>query len=146
MFFFLLDLPLQHQQKSGILTAAHFSHSPTHSLTHPRQAAQDDIIPFSIPFSSSSSDNTSLVIAKGTVITSPIRALNRSSALWGPNAKEFVPERWLDDMSGVVGCKAKEIVGHKHILTFSDGPRTCLGKGFASANFKVCSFFFLKLC
>ena len=58
-------------------------------------------------------------------------------------------------MSGVVGSnlKAKEIVGHKHILTFSDGPRTCLGKGFALANFKVCllfcSFFevflFLKL-
>ena len=43
-------------------------------------------------------------------------------------------------MSGVVG-KAKEIVGHRHILTFSDGPRTCLGKGFALANFKVCLFF-----
>ena len=46
-------------------------------------------------------------------------------------------------MSGVVG-KAKEIVGHRHILTFSDGPRTCLGKGFALANFKVC-FSVLKL-
>jgi len=44
-------------------------------------------------------------------------------------------------MNGVVG-RAKEIVGHRHILTFSDGPRTCLGKGFALANFKVCLFLF----
>lgn len=109
-------------------------HPPVEETT--RVAAQDDIIPFSTPFGTSN-NNTSLVIAKGTVITSPIRALNRSEALWGPNAKEFVPERWLNDMSGVVGSKAKEIVGHRHILTFSDGPRTCLGKGFALANFKA---------
>jgi cytochrome P450 len=43
---------------------------------------------------------------------------------------------------GGVNLKAKEIVGHRHILTFSDGPRTCLGKGFALVNFKVCSLFF----
>jgi cytochrome P450 len=33
---------------------------------------------------------------------------------------------------------AKEMKSYRHILTFSDGPRTCLGKGFALAEFKVC--------
>ena len=27
--------------------------------------------------------------------------------------------------------------GHRHLLTFSDGPRTCLGKTFAVTEFKV---------
>jgi len=36
------------------------------------------------------------------------------------------------------GCsRAKEIQGHRHILTFSDGPRTCLGRSFALAEFKA---------
>jgi hypothetical protein len=33
--------------------------------------------------------------------------------------------------------RAKEIQGYRHILTFSDGPRICLGKSFALAEFKV---------
>ena len=60
--------------------------------------------------------------------------MNRAEAFWGANAKDFEPERWLErgDYS-----KAKEIQGHRHILTFSDGPRTCLGKSFALTEFKV---------
>lgn len=59
--------------------------------------------------------------------------MNRSEAFWGPNAKEFEPERWLVDSD----IPAKEISGHRHLLTFSDGPRLCLGRGFALAEFKV---------
>jgi cytochrome P450 len=76
----------------------------------------------------------SLVIAKGTTIQVSITAINRSEVFWGPDAKEFKPERWLIE-GGLDG--AKEIQGHRHLLTFSDGPRTCLGKGFALAEFKV---------
>ena len=59
--------------------------------------------------------------------------MNRSEAFWGPNAKEFVPERWLEDEQTL----AKEIPGPRHILTFVDGPRLCLGRSFALAEFKV---------
>lgn len=69
--------------------------------------------------------------------------MNRSTSFWGPDAKEFKPERWLDDESGVPE-KAKEVQGYHHLLTFVDGPRTCLGKGFALAEFKV-SFFLLYI-
>jgi cytochrome P450 len=92
-------------------------------------------MPFSAPiFTDSGKRISSLLISKGTVITSPIRYMNRAEVFWGPNAKEFEPERWLD---GGDYEKAKEIQGHRHILTFSDGPRTCLGKSFALAEFKV---------
>lgn len=76
-----------------------------------------------------------LVIAKGTKVVVPIATMNRSTAIWGPDAKEFVPERWIDEAG--LTAKAKEIQGFSHLLTFSDGTRMCLGKGFALAEFKV---------
>ncbi|KAK0448192.1 hypothetical protein EV421DRAFT_1705921, partial [Armillaria borealis] len=33
--------------------------------------------------------------------------------------------------------RAKEIQGHRHLLTFLDGPKTCLGKAFALTELKV---------
>ena len=65
---------------------------------------------------------------------SPIVFTNRNEKLWGPNAKSFAPERWLEENPEV----PKDIHGHRHLLTFSDGPRICLGRGFALAEFKVC--------
>ncbi|KAH0839400.1 cytochrome P450 [Lanmaoa asiatica] len=47
--------------------------------------------------------------------------------------------RWLEDAHGQNGipAKAKEIQGHRHLLTFVDGPRTCLGKNFAVTDLKA---------
>ncbi|KAI6015834.1 cytochrome P450, partial [Pisolithus microcarpus] len=58
--------------------------------------------------------------------------MNRSEAIWGPDAKVFKPERWLEP-DGITK-KAQEVKGHGHVLTFSDGPRTCIGKLFAVAE------------
>lgn len=69
------------------------------------------------------------------MISIPIRAINRSSKFWGPDAKEFKPERWIDE-GGIQG-NAKDIQGHRHLLSFADGPKMCLGKTFALATFKV---------
>jgi cytochrome P450 len=77
----------------------------------------------------------SISIAKGTTIRISSAAINRSAAIWGPDAKEFKPDRWL--IEDGIGGKAKEVQGHRHLLTFVDGPRTCLGKDFAIAEFKV---------
>ncbi|KAH9483305.1 Cytochrome P450 monooxygenase 215 [Psilocybe cubensis] len=108
-------------------------HPPVSETT--RIAAEDDIMPFSSPISTSTGDQvSSLVIKKGTVVTSPIRYMNRAEAFWGPNARQFEPERWLS----ADGClQAKDNPGQRHILTFSDGPRTCLGRSFALTEFKA---------
>ncbi|KAG1750208.1 cytochrome P450 [Suillus lakei] len=101
-----------------------------------RLAAADDVIPLSEPVRTESGEMTdSISVAKGTLITIPGAAINRSSAIWGPEAKEFKPDRWLAE-DGISG-KAKEVQGHRHLLTFVDGPRTCLGKDFAIAEFKT---------
>ncbi|KAF7331038.1 Cytochrome P450 [Mycena venus] len=99
-----------------------------------RIAAHDDVIPLGTPVVARSGETiSSITIAKGTTVVSPIRCINRSEALWGPDAKDFKPERWFED----VNFPAKDLQGHRHILTFHDGPRTCLGKSFALAEFKA---------
>ncbi|KAF7331039.1 Cytochrome P450 [Mycena venus] len=99
-----------------------------------RIAAHDDVIPLGTPVVARSGETiSSITIAKGTTVLLPIRCINRSEALWGPDAKDFKPERWFEDVS----FPAKDLQGHRHILTFHDGPRTCLGKSFALAEFKA---------
>ncbi|KAF8712457.1 hypothetical protein AX14_013080 [Amanita brunnescens Koide BX004] len=99
-----------------------------------RVAMEDDIMPLSDPIETASGQIlSSLVIPKGTILHSPIIFTNRNEKFWGPNAKSFVPERWLEE-----GPQApKDIHGHRHLLTFSDGPKICLGRGFALAELEA---------
>jgi cytochrome P450 len=99
-------------------------------------AAGDDIIPLRVPVRTTDNklvDRVSTVA--GQTVSFAIRTVNRSMSIWGVDAKEFKPQQWLD--KGGTQGKAREIQGYRHLLTFSDGPRTCLGRGFALAEFKV---------
>ncbi|THV45019.1 hypothetical protein BGAL_0542g00060 [Botrytis galanthina] len=53
-------------------------------------------------------------------------AMNRSRSIWGEDADDFRPERWLDD--GVIILKTAF-----EYPVFNGGPRTCLGKKMAEA-------------
>jgi cytochrome P450 len=77
----------------------------------------------------------SIFVRKGTTVYIPIKAINRSVALWGENAKEFDPSRWLDD--SISQEKASEIQGYRHMLTFGAGTRGCIGRVFALTEIKV---------
>ena len=59
-------------------------------------------------------------------------AVNRNPALWGPEATEFTPERWLADGQANSGGVESNFAN----LTFFHGPRSCIGQGFAKAEFK----------
>jgi len=101
-----------------------------------RVAIKDDLIPLSSPVTSASGDPISQVpVPRGTLVAIPIAAINRSPRFWGPDAASFRPERWLD--GAAESGPAKELVGHRHLITFANGPRTCIGKGFAIAEFKT---------
>jgi cytochrome P450 len=72
-------------------------------------------------------------------------AVNRSRELWGENAREFVPERWIDKD----GNKPNNHGGAESnysLLTFLHGPRSCIGQGFAKAELRclvaafICAF------
>jgi len=53
--------------------------------------------------------------------------LHKSKEEWGADAAQFKPERWLDDASG--GARSKSCD-----LSFSTGPRSCIGEGFAKGE------------
>ena len=103
----------------------------------------DDVLPLSQPVVGPNGEKIDHVtIAKGSYVTVPIRCVNCSETIWGPDAKIFNPQRWLapDGKSVTVEgltSKAKEYHGYHHLLSFSDGHRVCLGKYFALAEFKV---------
>ncbi|KAL7281930.1 hypothetical protein ACG7TL_003397 [Trametes sanguinea] len=101
-----------------------------------RMAAKDDIIPLSEPLRLPNGELTDHVaVPAGQHITVPIAAINTSTKFWGEDAREFRPERWLTAEG--IPKKAQEVQGHRHLLTFVDGPRMCLGRGFALAEFKA---------
>ncbi|KAI6154194.1 cytochrome P450 [Pisolithus tinctorius] len=101
-----------------------------------RQATEDDVIPLSEPVRTKSGRVVnSISVTRGTQIGISTACINRSVAIWGADAKVFRPERWLEE--GGIPKKAQEVQGYRHLLTFVDAPRTCLGKAFALAEFKT---------
>ncbi|RDW72924.1 hypothetical protein BP6252_06831 [Coleophoma cylindrospora] len=64
---------------------------------------------------------------KGTSFRISIWALNRSPTLWASDPLVFNPERWLNDARG----GATDLYS---FLSFSHGPRSCIGERFARAE------------
>jgi cytochrome P450 len=96
----------------------------------------DDVIPLSKPIRDANGELIDRIsVKKGTFVYVPIMSIQRSKDLWGNDAGEFKPGRWLDN--SISQQRASEIQGYRHLLTFLDGPRTCLGKHFALTAFKV---------
>ncbi|KAF8893394.1 cytochrome P450 [Infundibulicybe gibba] len=101
-----------------------------------RTATEDNILPLSKPIESQSGELIDhLFIGKGMVVHIPLSHINTAERLWGEDAKKFVPTRWLGD--GIAGTRAAAIQGFRHLLTFSDGTRACLGRNFAIAEIKA---------
>jgi len=63
-------------------------------------------------------------LPKSAVLVWCTWAMNRSKLIWGPNADDFIPERWLED-GNLISRPAFEYP------VFNGGPRTCLGKKMA---------------
>jgi gibberellin 13-oxidase len=78
-------------------------------------------------------------IPKGVNIYIPVSTMHLDPKLWGPDVKEFNPERFSDARPHLYSY-----------LPFGAGARTCLGQGFAMAELKtlislIISKFVLKL-
>uniref|UniRef100_A0A0D9X1X2 Cytochrome P450 n=1 Tax=Leersia perrieri TaxID=77586 RepID=A0A0D9X1X2_9ORYZ len=69
-----------------------------------------------------------VAVPAGTMLTFPIATMHRDEAVWGPDAGEFDPTRFA------AGGKAAAM---SMLLSFSVGPRACVGQGFAMAEAKA---------
>ncbi|KAJ3328244.1 hypothetical protein HDU76_010321 [Blyttiomyces sp. JEL0837] len=75
-----------------------------------KQANKDDILP----------DGT--IIPKNTLVMWSPYCMGRTEAIWGPDAKKFRPERWLE---------MQKQPSPFDYPVFNAGPRVCLGKNMA---------------
>jgi cytochrome P450 len=108
-------------------------HAPVPSTS--RVAMQDDEIPVSHPYTDRNGIlRNSIPMEKGTEFPVLILAVNRSKDIWGPDALEWSPDRWLQGVPEGV----KSIPGvWGPLLTFINGSHACIGFRFALIEMKV---------
>lgn len=70
-------------------------------------------------------------VPKGTTIILASWAVNMSKELWGEDASDFNPDRWLGPGRTNTGGAESNYA----FLTFLHGPRSCIGQAFARAEF-----------
>ncbi|KAL0952495.1 hypothetical protein HGRIS_006758 [Hohenbuehelia grisea] len=85
------------------------------------RAAKEDVV-----FVSPDQSQPPLFIPAGATILYSLYMMQRRPDLWGPDAEEFSPERFLDERLSKYLLKKPWI-----FLPFSGGPRICLGQQFA---------------
>ncbi|KAG1750552.1 cytochrome P450 [Suillus paluster] len=78
-----------------------------------------------------------LFVPGGTTVSYSVFLMHRRTDLWGPDALEFDPDRWLDDR-----VKTYLIPNPYIFLPFNAGPRICLGQQFA---YNEMSFMLIRL-
>lgn len=65
----------------------------------------------------------------GTVLSVPSYTIHHSKEIWGPDADEFVPERWDEKR---LTSRQKDA-----FIPFSTGPRACVGRNVAEMELKT---------
>ncbi|PBP19590.1 cytochrome P450 [Diplocarpon rosae] len=76
-------------------------------------------------------------VPKGTRVMLVPWAVNKSTSLWGSDASKFDPDRWLPSESNPQSANGGAQSNYSY-LTFLHGPRSCIGQGFAKAEFMAC--------
>ncbi|KAF5351589.1 hypothetical protein D9758_007260 [Tetrapyrgos nigripes] len=108
---------------------------PVPSLS--RTANEDAVLPLSKPVvGRDGSKITELNIPKGTSVTVSFVNSNRNPDLWGPDALEWKPERWLSPLPDeLVDAHIPGV--YSHLMTFSAGVRSCIGFKFSQLEMKA---------
>ncbi|CCM00085.1 uncharacterized protein FIBRA_02112 [Fibroporia radiculosa] len=102
-----------------------------------RQPIKDVILPLSEPIRGV--DGTlmhQILIPKGTKVIIGILGSNINKALWGEDALEWRPERWLAPLPNAL-TEAPIPGVYSNLMTFSGGGRSCIGFKFSELEMKV---------
>ncbi|KAI1784699.1 cytochrome P450 [Ganoderma leucocontextum] len=106
-----------------------------------RVAMHDDVLPISTPLTDKHGNVLNEIpIREGQRIVMPILALHTAKSVWGEDAREFKPERWLsppESISAVPGVWG-------HLLTFLGGPHACIGYRFSLVEMKAIIFTLIR--
>ncbi|KIK57049.1 hypothetical protein GYMLUDRAFT_46670 [Collybiopsis luxurians FD-317 M1] len=110
-------------------------YSPASTVT--RIARQDAVIPLSKPLTGlDGTEMNEIAVPKGTTIVVSILNSNRNPDLWGKDADEWKPERWLSPLPTTL-TDARIPGVYSHLMTFIGGGRSCIGFKFSQLEMKV---------
>ncbi|TFK29231.1 cytochrome P450 [Coprinopsis marcescibilis] len=102
-----------------------------------REAKQDGVLPLAQSFTGlDGKEYNEVVIPRDTMLIVSIRACNQDPLIWGPDAREWKPERWLSPLPESV-ANARIPGVYSHLMTFIGGGRACIGFKFAQLEMKV---------
>ncbi|KAL6304705.1 cytochrome P450 monooxygenase [Sparassis latifolia] len=103
----------------------------------PRQARKDIVLPLSEPIRGINGEMMSEIpIPEGTRLFVGIAGSNLNKALWGEDALEWKPERWLSPLPTAV-TEARIPGVFSNLMTFLGGSRACIGFKFSEMEMKV---------
>jgi len=94
-------------------------------------AKRDDVIPLAFPVTTKSGTQiSSIPITKGTQIDIAVDVYNRLPSVWGPDADQWNPERFLN-------LKQTSLGVYSNLMTFGGGIRSCIGWQFAVIEMQI---------
>lgn len=92
-------------------------------------------VPMTIRETAVATDILGHKIPKGVRVILAPWATNLDKSLWGPDAHEFKPERWLSTSPDDKRAASGGATSNYAFMTFLHGPRSCIGQSFAKAEF-----------
>ncbi|KAH6909131.1 cytochrome P450 [Coprinopsis sp. MPI-PUGE-AT-0042] len=108
-----------------------------------RHCAKDAVLPLHTPIRGRDGQVlTEVVVPASTDVMVSLLGCNRSVELWGPDASEWNPDRWLNDLPQTL-VDAKVAGVYSHLMTFIGGGRSCVGFKFAQLEMKMMTFHLL---
>ncbi|KII90147.1 hypothetical protein PLICRDRAFT_108574 [Plicaturopsis crispa FD-325 SS-3] len=102
-----------------------------------RTTVKDTVLPLSEPIRGQDGrELSSIAVPENTDIIIGILAINRDPLIWGPDATQWRPERWLEPLpESVTNAKIPGV--YANMMTFLGGPRSCIGFKFSQLEMKV---------
>ncbi|CCM01002.1 uncharacterized protein FIBRA_03050 [Fibroporia radiculosa] len=102
-----------------------------------RNARQDTVLPLHEPVVGIDGRLIQEIsISKGTTVMIGILGCNTRKAIWGEDADEWKPERWLSPLPDTV-TKTTVPGVYSNLMTFIGGKRACIGFKFSEMEMKV---------
>ncbi|EJD39176.1 cytochrome P450, partial [Auricularia subglabra TFB-10046 SS5] len=96
-----------------------------------RSCLKDTVLPLSQPITGRDGISISeITVPAGTDVYVGMIAANNDYGTWGPDAREWKPERWLSELpKSVADARVPGVYSHQ--MTFVAGNRSCIGVKFA---------------
>ncbi|KAI0086773.1 cytochrome P450 [Irpex rosettiformis] len=102
-----------------------------------KQAQRDVVVPLAFPIRDvNGKEQQQILIPKGTTVSIGNQAANRYKEVWGDDADEWNPDRWLSPLpASVIDAHIPGV--YSHLMSFLGGTKSCIGFKFAEAEMKV---------